>query len=344
MPSFCRHGRFQQNCRICSPKEANAAAGTSPRPVSNKPDAAKVGGVPGRRVSDGTSSRRSSSSSSSGGGRGSSGMVVRRQARAVEDGYENELVPGLKASGDAKRLAEELAFAQARLEELRSDPPGLYAEVALNENPEEALWLAFQIAHLSPLAGEDGPFAQIESARTTWASGEPPRLGEGVVLGPRTTVDPKNPTRTADAYRVWAARAGSQEAAFRGELAWLPARRFSRVFERLALPGFARAGRVELLISLGRLGLAEIEPTELRLGDADDGSTIAAKRIFGIGDTVLLERRLADLAEAVEVPLAAFDLALFNFNQPTAARATMGSAADPDADVRSRVERALGVG
>ena len=322
MPTFCRHGRFLQNCRIGSPAEA-----APPAPAPRAPSA------PSR-----TGAKRSA-----GGGRGASAVVVRRQARAVEDGYANELVAGLKASGDARRLAEELAFATARLAELAADPPGLYATAALADDPEEGLWLAFLIAHLSPLAGEDGPFAPIEAARTTWASGEPPRLGEGVVLGPRTTVDPKRPTRTAEAYRAWAARAGSQQAAFAGEAAWTPQRRFSRLYERLALPGFARAGRVELLASIGRLGLAEIEPGELRFGEAGDAATVAAKRVFGIGDAFLLEQRASALAEAAGVPVAALDLALFNFGQPESARATMGSRATPDPDLVARLESTLGV-
>jgi hypothetical protein len=323
MPTFCRHGRFLQNCRICNTKPASGASAESAAATRER--------APRRTGSSG------------GGGRGSSTVVVRRQARAVEDGYAHDLVPGLKASGDARRLAGELAFATARLAELAADPPGLYAEAALADDREEAFWLAFQIAHLCPLAGEDGPFASIERARTTWASGAPPALGEGVVLGPRTTVDPRQPTRTADAYRAWAARAGSQAAAFAGEPAWTPQRRFSRLFERLALPGFARAGRVELLTSLGRLGLAEIEAAELRFGDANDATTIAAKRVFGIGDAVLLERRAADLAAAAGVPLAALDLALFNFGGPEAARATMGARAEADPALRDRIEAALGL-
>jgi len=337
MPSFCRHGRFEQNCRICSrPEEKPARA----------------------RSSSSSSPRASGSTARRTGGRGSSAVVVKRVARAVEDGYDNELVPGLKASGDARRLASELAFSTARLAGLAADPPGLYAEAALAEDREEALWLAFLIAHLCPLAGEgpgagqrpgaggdgagSGPFAPIAAARTTWASGDPPRLGEGTVLGPRTSVDPRRPARTAEAYRAWAARAGSQEAAIAGEAGWTPERRFSRLFERLALPGFSRAGRVELLISLGRLGLAEIEPAELRLGaDSADAATVAAKRVFGIGDAFLLERRAADLAEAAGVPLAALDLALFNFGQPEQARATMGASGEPDAALRERVEDAL---
>ena len=265
-------------------------------------------------------------------------------ARAVEDGFDHELVPGLKASGDARRLAAELAFSASRLAELAADPPGLYAEAALAEDREEGLWLAFLIAHLCPLSGEDDPFAPIAAARTTWASGESPRLEEGIVLGPRTTVEPKQPARTADAYRAWAARNGGQAAAFAGEPAWTPERRFSRLFERLSLPGFGRGGRVEFLVSAGRLGLTEIEPAELRLGaEASDEATLAAKRVFGIGDAFLLERRAADLAEEAGVPVAALDLALFNFGRPEDRRATMGARADADPEVQGRVEVALGL-
>lgn len=322
MPTFCRHGRFLQNCRICSKPEPEPAAARQPAERS-----------PTR-----------SSSGSSGSRRGSSAVVVKRMARAVEDGYEHDLVPGLKATGDARRLAAEIAFSAARLAELAADPPGLYADVALAEDAEEALWLAFQIAHLSPLSGDADPFATIRAARTTWASGEAPVVGPGAALGPRTTVDPKEPARTAVAYRAWASRSGSQGAAFAGEAAWTAERRFSRLFERLSLPGFGRAGRVELLVSAGRLGLAEIEPAELRLGaEASDEATLAAKRVFGIGDAFLLERRAADLAEASEVPVAALDLALFNFGRPEDRRATMGASASADPGAQARVEAALGL-
>ena len=321
MPEFCRHGRFLQNCRICNkPEEKKAAA---PRSSSS-------------------GSSRSSGSRSSGGR--TSGVVVKRMARAVEDGYESELVPGLKASEDARRLADELAFATARLAELAVDPPGLYAEAAMADDLEESLWLAFLLAHLSPSSGTDDDFAGIRGARTSWASGEVPSIGEGTVLGPRTSVDPKQPARTITAYRAWAERqGGSQAAALTGDDNWSGERRFQRVFERLSLPGFGRSGRFELLTSLGRLGLVDVSPPELQLGEATDPAVIAAKRVFGIGERFLMERRAADLAEEADVPLDAFDLALFNFGRPADTRATMGSRAEPDPALRERVERALGL-
>ena len=91
--------------------------------------------------------------------------------------------------------------------------------------------------------------------------------------------------------------------AFRGEPTWTPQRRFSRVFERLALPGFARAARFELLTALGAAGRYELEAGELQLTAGEDATTEAAKRLLVSGDKLLLERRARDLAEAAEVPL-----------------------------------------
>jgi hypothetical protein len=64
--------------------------------------------------------------------------------------------------------------------------------------------------------------------------------------------------------------------------------------------------------------------------------------VFGIGDTILLGRRATDLAGAAEVPLEALDLALFNWGQPSAGRATMG-AGEPDEDIRAGIAAALDV-
>lgn len=267
---------------------------------------------------------------------------MRRLERAADDGYRSELVPGLRASADAERLAEEIAFAVGRLERLSVSPPGLYAEVASYGDIEERAWLAFQIAYLCPLDGED-PFAAIQSARATWASGEAPLL-DGVGTGPRTAHDPARGSATLDAYRAWAARAGSQAQAFTGEEAWSAERRFGRVFERLALPGLQRDARFDLLVTLGRLGVFELEAGMLALGGSDD-VTVAAKRAFGIGDTMLLERRAVVLARACRVPLEALDLGLFNWGRPPGERASLGLEpdAEPDPGALAAVRTALGV-
>jgi hypothetical protein len=265
---------------------------------------------------------------------------VRQLVQAADDGYRSELVAGLKATADAERLAGELAFAGARLDELAADPPGLYADIVVLDDVEEALWLAFLVAYLGPLADEDDPFAAIRDAHVPWASGELPRLD--VPRGPRAAGDPATGERTILAYRAWAQRTGSQQAAFVGELSWTPERRFDRVFERLSLPGFGRPGRYELLVSLGRLGLVDLQPTALKF--SDDATTLAAKRVFGIGDTVLLERRARALADAVELPIEALDLALSNWGaRGRSERATYGSTAVVDEGERDAIARVLGV-
>jgi hypothetical protein len=231
----------------------------------------------------------------------------------VDDGYRSPLVPGLKSSEEAERLAEELAFAATRLDRLAQDPPGLYREVAAQDGDlEERTWLAFLIAYLSPLESEE-PFEAIDSVRTSWRSGEEPQLSD-VATGPRSAHDPAHPTRTLAAYRAWAARAGTQAAAFQGEPGWSAERRFARAYERLALPSFHRDARFELLVSLGLLGLYDLRAGALSLGGSDQ-VTVAAKRAFGIGDPLLLERRAHALAEVSGLPLPALDLGLYNWER-----------------------------
>ena len=189
---------------------------------------------------------------------------------------------------------------------------------------EEATWLAFLIAYLSPLEGDD-PWASIAQARTSWASGELPML-EDVALGPRAAHDPARGASTLLAYRAWAERAGSQAQAFIGDPAWPDQRRFDRAFERLSLPGFGRAPRFELLVVLGRLGVYDVRPWSLQLSaDALDPTVVASKRVLGIGDPLLLQRRAAELVEAVGVPIEALDLALTNWSRPEGERITAGA-------------------
>jgi hypothetical protein len=209
--------------------------------------------------------------------------------------------------------------------------------VASEPDPEEALWLAFLIAYLCPLDAED-PFVGIAAARTSWGSGELPEL-DGLPTGPRTAHAPGRGARTLLAYRAWAQRAGSQAAAFTGEPHWTPERRFARTFERLALPGFHRAARFDLLACLGRLGRCDVRADSLFF--ADDETTLGAKRILGIADPLLLDRRAAELAEESEVPLEALDLALFNWERGGDRVALGASAAVEGSDVHSRVERTL---
>jgi hypothetical protein len=359
VPKFCRHNRLLQNCPICAREQAvelrplisggspraggrerRASAGRASGGRSGAPAPGRLrergGGAPGRSREPGAGATARS------GGR-AGGLRVRRLARQPDDGYRSALAPGLRASADAERLATELALSAARLRALAQRPPGLYAEVAdPGGDLEERTWLAFLIAYLGPLEQED-PFAAIAGARTSWASGRLPDL-DGAAIGPRGAHEPGRGNRTLAAYRSWAARAGSQAQALRGEPLWSGERRFERAFERLALPGMSRDARFELLVSLGALGLYELRPGMLALGGGDD-VTLAAKRILGIGETLLLERRAAALAEACEVPLGAVDLALYNWQRPPEQRATGGLGAALAADERelARIRAALGL-
>ncbi|MGI8414056.1 MAG: hypothetical protein ACR2QA_16505 [Solirubrobacteraceae bacterium] len=332
MPTFCRHNRLVQNCPICSREQA-----VQMRPVVSS------GGV--RTTPAGTGSPPAPASrsraKSTGGGRSTAGLRVSRLARGIDDGYRCALAPGLRSSADAQRLAQELAFATGRLTRLANDPPGLYAVLAAGEDDvEERIWLAFLIAYLCPLDTEE-PFAAIADAAASWSSDEPPAL-DAVRTGPRSAHDPSRGLATVAAYRAWAQRAGSQAAAFIGEPAWTPERRFARVFERLALPGFHRDARFDLLVSLGWTGVYELRAGSLQLG-GENAVTVAAKRALGIGDSLLLERRAAELARACELPLEALDLGLYNWERDERASLGLGreDAVDPQALARARA--ALGL-
>jgi hypothetical protein len=261
--------------------------------------------------------------------------------RGSDDGYRIDLAPGLKSSVDAERLADELAWAAARVAQLASDPPGLYAEVAdAGGDLEERTWLALEIAYLGPLDGE-APFSTIERVRVPWSAGTGPELDD-VAVGPRGSHDPSRGLRTIDAYRAWAARAGSQASAFSGDATWTPDRRFARAFERLALPGLDRGARFDLLVTLGATKTYELRAGVLGFG-ATDPVTLAAKRLLGIGDPLLLERRAAELAGACGVPLEALDAAFFNWGQGVRSTLGMDPGLEPDPVILNRARAALGL-
>jgi hypothetical protein len=336
MPSFCRHNRLLQNCPIC----------TKEQEITMRPAVTRFGDVAPRPTTS-PSSRAGSPArtprTSSARGRTGGGMTVRRLARDQGDGFQSGLVPGLKSAAEARRLADEVAFAAARCDRLLTDPPGLYAAVADDRaDIEQRSWLAFQLTWVSPLDGDD-PFAAIAAAHTPW---DPEAVAapdlERALTGPRGTYDPATAARTAAAYRAWAARAGSQAAAFGGEPSWTPERRFDRVYERLALPGLDRAVRFDLLVTLGCTGAYELNAGALHLGGSDP-VTLAAKRILGIGDPILLERRAVELASAFQAPLQALDLGLSNWERRDRFRGGMPADLELDETVRDAAHAALGL-
>jgi Alpha-glutamyl/putrescinyl thymine pyrophosphorylase clade 3 len=336
MPTFCRHNRFLERCPICSKTLPGASAGgRSPRGATSTRGAAPARGPSARRAA---APRRP---------RGE-GVRVHREGRAQDDGYRSSLLPGVRASADAARLSEEIAFASGRLLALAAAPWGLYAEARklAEHDLQQASWMCFLISYLSPLDssldGED-PFAGIRLALERELRA--PEELDGIPLGPRTSHDPARGVETLLAYRHWVQSAASGAGAFIGDPGWSPTRRFERLFERLALPGYGRTGRYDLLVTLGRLGLYELRADSLHLLGAPSSSdltTLGAKRLFAIGDPIHLERRAAALAKEIAVPVEALDLALANWASPQ--RATLGIEADvSDHEALLRARGALGL-
>jgi len=348
MPTFCRHGRFLERCPICS-KDLPGKASSGARAARPKRSTPTV------------------SSSSASARRRARGEPIRvlREGRAEDDGFSSELVPGIRASADAARLAAEIGFAGGRLLAMAVEPPGLYGEArtAASTDLERATWICLLTAYLSPLQDVEDPFAGIRRALAAMPRVDAPVAeselsgADAVAVGPRTSHDPGRGGGTLIAYQQWIRRGGggagapgqspaTQSGAFAGDPAWSPARRFERVFERLALPGLGRMGRYDLLVTLGRLGCYEMRPDSLQLSGSSGGvgepTIVAAKRVFGIGDPLLLERRAAALAQAAEVPIETLDLALANWAAPE--RATLGFPADTDDEgARERTLAALGL-
>jgi hypothetical protein len=282
--SFCRHNRPTNKCSICSKELDQRLREQAPiKYVTVR----KPGATSTPRSQRASGSARSASAKSSASNR----VVTRKLARAADDGYRNPLVPGLRATADAERLAGALTQAVARLE-----PPGPHPAIASIESLDDATWLAFLIALAPEL--ED----VLTEAQPRWADKDLSAL-------------PEAKQRTANAYLAWVERSGSQPAAFTGEEVWTPQRRFDRVFERLALPGFGRTARFELLTTLGAAGRYPIEAAAPHFVE-DDVTTLAAKRLFVSGDRMLLERRAKEFAQAAELPIAALDHGLAVWSTP----------------------------
>jgi hypothetical protein len=350
MPTFCRHNRFIERCPICSRTLPGAAPATGAGKRQSSRGAGGTGAVSSSRGASATSRHRRLRA----GGRE---VRIHRETRARDDGYDNALVPGLHSSDDAARLAQEIAFAAGRLLRMHAAPPSLFNEIralAGDGELERATWLCFLTVYISPLQGED-PFAGVRlvldregdgsgvgAARALDGEGSPL---DGVPLGPRTSHDPARGSQTLRAYRHWALHSdrseiGRQAQALVGEESWTPQRRFERAFERLALPGFGRMGRYELLVTLGRLGLYDMQADSLHLAAGrgsgpDDLTTVAAKRVLAVGDPIYLERRARAFAQELDVPIDVLDLAFANWG--AGERATLGF--KPDLTDRHALQR-----
>ena len=313
MSKFCRHGALPERCPIC-----HGALEAATRIPTARP----------RRAATETRPRSNVSSRSR--------LTVRHEARATDDGFRSGLAPGLRSREDAERLAGEIGFATGRLAVLESDPPGLYAQIAAEPDLEQASWLAFLTAYLGPLE-EAAPFAEIAAAATPWDA--LPDLAT-TRIGPRGSHEAARGDSTLLAYRRFAERAGSQRDAIGADPAWTPEQRFERIFERLNLPGLHRPARYDLLVTLGRLGRYALAAPGLLLTE-HDAVMLAAKRVFGIGDRLTLERRARELAGAAGVPVESLDLALENWARGE--RITQGVPDAADSSAEARAGTALGL-
>ena len=113
MPLFCRHNRFEQTCPICSREKEAERRPTRPAGTRRSGAAAASPSRPKR-------------------------LVTRKLARAADDGYRNDLIPGVKATADAERLAACLTLATQRLQF-----PGPHPDIAEESDIEAATRLAF---------------------------------------------------------------------------------------------------------------------------------------------------------------------------------------------------------
>jgi hypothetical protein len=310
MPSFCRHNRLLQNCTICA-REQNfdvrpVVSSSAPKSTQPREHVAREGAPRAPRAAKPAAPRA-----------GASAVRVRRLARGVEDGFRSPLVPGLKSSEDAERLAEEIAFATWRL--------ALMEQVAAGEVVPEA----------PPEWAELAAPGDLDE-RTRSAA----RL---VLSGPRGLQDGSRIEDAVAGVEAWAARSAGLATAFTGEPSWTPERRFERIFERLGgVAGFDRDIRFELLTLLGHLRLYDLRAGKLFLSGENE-ATWAAKRALGIGDPLLLERRAAELAAASGAPLDSLDLAFHNWGAGT--RITDGLPDDVVGDelVLAQARSALGL-
>ena len=112
MPSFCRHNRLLQNCPIC----------TKEQDIDMRPVVTRFADAPPRPRPDHDRRARARPPGGRSPRRRTGGMTVRRLARDQDDGFQSGLVPGLRSAAEARRLADEVAFASTRVPGWRTLP------------------------------------------------------------------------------------------------------------------------------------------------------------------------------------------------------------------------------
>jgi hypothetical protein len=293
---FCRHNRPTANCPICSREFEDQLRSSAPEKARSS-RARKSSRSKREQTGSVTKSTRTRHTASR--------LITKKLERPQDDGYRCNLVPGIRATADAKRLAQALARAISRLQF-----PGPYHAVADQPNSEAATYLAFLLALVGREAHDlhEIIVADFQSEGNFDVFSQTDNFG--ALALPVTASIPEHLQKTITAYNAWIQRFGSQKSAFIGEEEWSPTRRFARVFERLAFPNFGRSERFELLVTLNSTEIYELEPDSLFV-PADDDVSIAAKRLLHSGEKLFLERRVRELADGCDVPIAALDYAFW---------------------------------
>ena len=299
MPSFCRHGRLEANCKICTPEERPAPPRTSaaPRP--------RAGAPPGRRGAHRRADRPAGWSSGAWPASADDGYDQRARARPARDAPTPRAWP---TSWPSPRPA---------CAQLRADPPGPLRRGRAGRRPRGGD-VAVPADRLPAAAG---------GRRAVGVDRRRPRaVGDRRAAGPRrraapARAAPHDPARGGrDVHRLPRVRRPRRLAGRRaGRRAVVDARAALR--SRVRASGRCAACRArtryDFLVTLGALGVVDVAPSSLLLGsEAADPTVVAAKRVFGIGDAINLQRRASDLAAAIGVEIAALDLALVNWARP----------------------------
>ena len=135
-------------------RSARASRNFEARPVvsSSAPKSTQRERAERTRSTGGAHASKARAAKAGTGRAGATNLRVRRLARGVEDGYRSSLVPGLKSSEDAERLAEEIAFSATRLR--------LMEQVAAADAPDEAPSIWREIAAAGDIRDPDGPCDQ----------------------------------------------------------------------------------------------------------------------------------------------------------------------------------------
>src|SRR6185503_748394 len=115
---FCRHNRLTNKCSICTREIEEQIRSKSPVRHVHVRQPGATSTPRGRTAATKSNPKR---------------VVTRQLQRAADDGYRNPLVPGLKATADAERLANALTAAAQRLE-----PPGPYPLLVDEPDIEQA--------------------------------------------------------------------------------------------------------------------------------------------------------------------------------------------------------------